>query len=151
MPFLKPTLESFQKHISKLKTDTPPKWGTMSAQRMVEHLCDWFDVATGKGENLQLEIPEDKVAKAQAFLFSEHPLPRNFKVKFLPDSLNLRQESLDTAIATFESKWKEFEAFYTANPETTVLHPNFGEMNYELLLALYSKHLTHHFEQFNLI
>jgi len=76
MSFLEPTLENFQNHISKLKHDKEPLWGTLSAQGMVEHLSDWIDLTMGKLADLKLEIPEDKVVKAQAFLFSEYPLPK---------------------------------------------------------------------------
>jgi hypothetical protein len=151
MPFLEPTLESFQKHISKLKHDQEPLWGTMSAQKMVEHLSDWVDLIMGKVSDLKLEIPEDKVAKAQAFLFSEYPLPKNFKIKFLPFDNSTRNDDIQSAIAEFESKWSEFEVFYTENPDFKVLHPSFGNLDHKHVLALHSKHMTHHFQQFDLV
>ena len=151
MSFLEPTLENFQNHISKLKHDKEPLWGTLSAQGMVEHLSDWIDLTMGKIAGLKLEIPEDKVVKAQAFLFSEYPLPKNFKANFFPIREKFRNKDLDSAISEFESKWGEFEAFYFENPDFTTMHPSFGELNNKYLLALHSKHMTHHFQQFELI
>ncbi|MFT6503302.1 MAG: hypothetical protein ACJASQ_003435 [Crocinitomicaceae bacterium] len=151
MLFLEPTLENFQKHISKLKQDKQPLWGTLTAQGMVEHLSDWIDLTMGKGGDLKLEIPEDKVAKAQAFLFSEYPLPKNFQAKFFPISENFRNMDLESAIAEFENKWNELEAFFIKNPDFSTMHPSFGVLDYKQLMALHSKHLTHHFEQFELI
>lgn len=149
MSFLEPTLENFQKHVSKLTSNSKAEWGTMSSQRMIEHLSDWVDLVLTKGG--ELLIPEDKVSKAKAFLFSEHPLPRNFKVKFLPPELDLRNNNLEEAIKEFEQKWAGFEQFYKENPSHITMHPNFGDLDYKHVLALHSKHLTHHFEQFNLI
>lgn len=151
MSFLEPTLESFQKHVSKLKDDTPPLWGSMSAQKMVEHLSDWIDLVMTTGEQFELLIPEEKVPKAQAFLFSEYSLPREFKVKFLPPELDLRNDNVQGAIEEFESKWTKMEAFYEANPDHITLHPNFGRLDHKHVLALHSKHLTHHFQQFGLV
>jgi len=151
MSFLEPTLDNFQKHISKLKHDQEPLWGTMSAQRMVEHLSEWIDLAMSNSSDYALEIPEEKVAKAQAFLFSEYPLPKNFKAKFLPFGANHRNEELQSAIAEYESKWSDFEAFFAKNPDFKMFHPSFGNLDHKHILALHSKHMTHHFEQFNLI
>lgn len=151
MSFLEPTLENFQKHIAKLKTDSTPEWGSMTAQKMVEHLSDWTDLCIGNGGDFPIEIPEDKVKKAQAFLFSEYALPRNFKVKFLPDGVSHRNPDLETAIKEFEVKWNIFERFHAENPKIKIIHPNFGSLDYKHILALHSKHMTHHFEQFNLI
>ena len=75
MLFLEPTLENFQKHIAKLKRDKEPLWGTMSAERMVEHLTESLDISMGKAGDNKLEIPLENIGKAQAFLFSEYPLP----------------------------------------------------------------------------
>ena len=151
MTFLDPTLESFQKHISKLTAETPAEWGRMSAQGMVEHLSDWLDLASTPDNGFSLEIPEDKVPKAQAFLFSEHPLPRNFQVKFLPPETNHRNESLPEAIEEFESKWSAFEEFHKNNPGVEIMHPSFGMLDHKKLMALHGKHMTHHFQQFNLV
>ncbi|NRA11755.1 MAG: hypothetical protein HRT57_07360 [Crocinitomicaceae bacterium] len=151
MSFLEPTLENFQKHVSKLKHDQEPLWGTMSAQRMVEHLSEWIDLAMGNGGDHKLAIPEDKIEKAQAFLFSEYPLPKNFKAKFLPFDTDHRNDRLRSAITEFEAKWADFEAFYTKNPNFKSMHPSFGELDHKHLLALHSKHMTHHFQQFDLV
>ncbi|MFT6245983.1 MAG: hypothetical protein ACJA0U_002317 [Salibacteraceae bacterium] len=151
MLFLEPTLENFQKHIAKLKQDKEPLWGTMSAQRMVEHLTESLDIYLGKVGDNRLEIPEEKVEKAQAFLFSEYPLPKNFKAKFLPSNASNRNTDLESAIAEFENKWNELEAFFIKNPDFTTMHPSFGELDHKQIMALNSKHLTHHFKQFELI
>ncbi|MEJ6801200.1 MAG: DUF1569 domain-containing protein [Crocinitomicaceae bacterium] len=151
MLFLEPTLENFQKHIAKLKRDKEPLWGTMSAERMVEHLTESLDISMGKAGDNKLEIPLENVGKAQAFLFSEYPLPKNFKDKFLPSNTSNRNAHFQLAISEFENKWVEFENFFIKNPGFKALHPSFGNLNHKQYLALHCKHMTHHFEQFELI
>lgn len=151
MSFLEPTLENFQKHISKLKNEKKPLWGTLSAQGMIEHLTDLLDIAMSKEGDHDLEIHEERVQKAQAFLFSKYPLPRNFKVKFLPSNASNRNPELQHAISEFENKWAEFEGFFVHNSDSKALHPSFGNLDHKHYLALHSKHMTHHFEQFELI
>lgn len=151
MNYIDPTLENALKHLEKLNEDTKPAWGTMTSQRMVEHITDTMRLATGKLGNFPLAIPEDKVEKAQGFLHSEHPLPKNFQVDFARPEVPLRNENLSDAIDELSANWIEFEEFFEENPEMVTLHPSFGNLNYELWLKIHSKHLTHHFLQFGLI
>lgn len=151
MDFKHIQLEDILKTLDKLEPNTQPKWGTMSAQRMVEHLTDTLDLAIENVENVQLEIPEEKVTKAQAFIGSEHPMPRNFEATFAPSDKALRNESIDLAIDEFAVKWIDFENYFESNPDQKTLHPNFGELDFKLWKELNAKHLKHHFEQFGLV
>lgn len=144
-------LEDILKKLDELEPNTAPKWGSMSAQRMIEHLTDTLDLSMGKVENMKLEIPEDKISKAQGFIVSEHPMPRNFEAQFAPANKPTRNESIDLAIDEFALRWVDFENYFESNPDVKTLHPNFGELDFELWKKLNSKHLKHHFEQFGLI
>lgn len=151
MDFTAPTLENALAHFNQLTDETKPEWGNMSPIGMVEHITDSLYLAQGKFEDVSLQIPEDKVEKAQQFLHSKHPLPKNFKAPFgNPDGDN-RNSSLKDAIKEFEDNWKKFEANYAKNPEMKALHPSFGHLGYDDWLQLHSKHLTHHFQQFGLL
>jgi hypothetical protein len=136
--------------MDKLSPDTKPLWGAMSAQRMIEHLSDVIKIASGKVQ-LPLEIPEDKIEKMQSYLDSDKPMARNIEVPFAGKDEPLRNEEIELAIDEFLLEWIDFENFYTENPGATVLHPYYGNLNYDQWLRLHSKHLTHHFEQFGLI
>ena len=151
MLFLEPSLENFKKHISKLKLGKKPLLGTLSAQGMLEHLTDSLDIAMSKEGDHDLEVPKERVDIAQVFLFSKHLLPRNFKAKFLPSNASNRNTELPHAISEFEKKRAEFEDFFSHNPNSKALHPSFGNLDNKYYLALHSKHITHHFEQFGLI
>ncbi len=149
MQFIEPTLPAFLAHLKNLSADKQPLWGSMSPQRMVEHIADVLHLSVGKYQLEQL-IPENKVEKAQAFLKTEHPMPKNFKVPFATPETPLRNQSLDEAIEEFSNAWKTAEKFFEENPGVTTLHPSFGQLNYDQWLLLHSKHFSHHFEQFGI-
>ncbi|NNC83232.1 MAG: phenylacetic acid degradation bifunctional protein PaaZ, partial [Flavobacteriales bacterium] len=44
-PFMEVSAKNLTKALAKLKEDTKPKWGSMSAQRMVEHLEEAYEYA----------------------------------------------------------------------------------------------------------
>ncbi len=151
MNYIEPTLDVVLKHFDALSADKQPLWGSMNATRMVEHITDTLHLAMGRLPEIKLSIPEDKIPKAQAFLFSEHPLPRDFQAPFAKPNTPNRHDELSDAIDEFTLTWIEFDDFYEQNPEQKVLHPSFGELNYEMWMRLHQKHLTHHLQQFGLI
>ena len=67
--------------LESLETTTVPAWGEMSAQRMIEHLCDALYMSCGIGE-FELEVPEDRIEKMQLFLASDKPMAQNIRVSF---------------------------------------------------------------------
>lgn len=143
-------LENILEALSKLDADTPPSWGNMSAQRMVEHLTDMLRVANGK--TLQsLLLPEEKVEKMQLFLESDKPMARGVEVPFAPKDWTLRHEELDLAIDEFTDEWLAFEEYFYENPEAKLTHAYYGPLNFEQWRKLNDKHILHHFEQFNLL
>ena len=46
---------------------------------------------------------------------------------------------------------KKFENYYKVNPKAKIVHPFFGELNYDYWKKFQVKHFTHHFKQFNLL
>lgn len=147
MSFLEADLHQILPLLKQLSADERPLWGSMSAQRMVEHLSDTIDLSLGK-INAKLELPEDKVERAQAFLASEHPMPRNFEVSFATKDTPVRNDDLDSAIQEFVEKWNEFEGYYKLNPDKTHLHPNFGILKKDQWTRIHRKHISHHLAQF---
>lgn len=150
MKFISTDLEVLLPLFEKLEADQMPLWGTMNAQRMIEHLCDTLRIAAGENV-LPLEIPEDKIEKMLAFLDTDKPMARNLKVSFAAENSALRHEELELAIDEYVERWIDLEALYAINPSLTNVHPYYGPLNFEQWKRLHSKHLTHHFEQFGLI
>lgn len=135
--------------LKKLSVDSEPLWGKMNAQAMVEHLIETLKLAQGKLET-SLEIPEEKVQKAQGFILSEHPMPKNFKASFAPEKPVLNYLSMNEAIEGFEQEWISYNAFFDGNENRETLHPNFGMLNKALWDKLNEKHIQHHLSQFGL-
>ena len=150
MAFIDLEISEIIQLLDKLDPQAKPQWGNMSAQRMVEHLSDTIKIASGKSK-FPLEIPEDRLEKMKGFLVSDKPMAKNIAVSFAKESEELRHEEIELAIDEFLLEWIDFEEHYASNPNRTEPHPYYGDLNYEQWCKLHSKHLTHHFEQFNLL
>ena len=148
--FIETDIETLLPYFEKLKPETKPLWGSMSAQRMVEHLTDTLRIATG--ENPQaLEIPEDRIPRMVAFLDSDKPMAQGIVVPFAPAGEPLRHEEIELAVDEYIETWLDMEALYENNPGLTHPHPFYGPLNFDQWKRLHSKHLTHHLTQFGLL
>lgn len=136
--------------LDRLSPETMPKWGSMSAQRMIEHLSDSIKISSGK-LILPLEISEMMIPKMQDILASDKEMPKNFEVPFAQNEDQLRNEELALAIDEFLLEWIDFEECFSENADLRHVHPYYGALNYEQWMKLHSKHFTHHFKQFGLI
>lgn len=150
MAFVSTDLESILSYLNKLTPDTKPSWGSMSAQRMVEHLTDTYRIATGENPQ-KLVMEEEKLPRMLAFLESDKPMAQNIAVGFAQSETPLRHEELELAVDEFIDTVLHFEELYENNPEMREIHPYYGPLNYEQWQRLNAKHLTHHFTQFGLI
>lgn len=150
MTFIQTDLETILSYLNALTPDSKAQWGTMNAQRMVEHLTDTLRIATGKNPQ-SLLVPEDKLDKMLAFLDSDKPMAKEIQVPFATPEMKLRHEEIELAVDEFVEEWLEFEELYDSNPEHREVHPYYGPLNKAQWERLNAKHLTHHFEQFGLI
>ena len=138
-------------YLNKINNSQKPLWGTMSAQRMIEHLSDIVLISRSLNHKYPLKINPQKVELAQAFIYSDKPLPKNFKVSFALDENRTRNLNISQAIFEFESEWELYLKFFQSNPNVKTLHPYFGELDFKLWNLLHAKHFTHHFIQFDLL
>ena len=150
MEFIELDISEIIQKMDKLTADTKPSWGSMSAQRMVEHLADTLKIASGKIK-FPLEIPEDRIEKMQNFLDSDKPMARDIEVPFAKKDTKIRNEEIELAIDEFLLEWVDFEEHFEADENRRELHPYYGNLNYNQWCRLHSKHLTHHFEQFGIL
>lgn len=148
--FIETDLESVLAHLNKLTPEARPEWGKMSAQRMVEHLTDTIRIATGENPQ-ELVIPEEKIERMVAFLYTDKPMARNIEVPFAKADAPLRNEELELAIDEFVEAYLEFQELFAENPELKTVHAFYGPLNYEQWDLLNKKHLTHHFTQFGIL
>ena len=148
--FIEADIETILNKLSTLEETQKPVWGSMSAQRMVEHLTDSVKVANGK-IIIDLLIPEEKIEKMQLFLASDKPMAKNIEVPFAKKDTELRHSEIDLAIDELTEEWCDFQELFEENENMKTVHPYYGALNYEQWKRLHSKHFTHHFEQFGLI
>lgn len=144
-----PSPEFILEKISRLQPESKAFWGDMSAQRMVEHLSEAVQISF-QDHDFPLTVPEDKIERAQAFLASEHPMPKNFKVDFAKPETPLRLESIEKAVEELLASWEASEAWWNNNPDTKRMHPSFGNLDRSQWQRVHAKHFAHHFEQFGL-
>lgn len=149
MTYISTDLKIISEHLNKIDSKNVALWGTMSPQRMIEHLTDAVSLSR-VNHDFPLELKEEYIPKAQAFLISDHPLPKDFKAAFAPENVPVRNKNITEAVTEFEKAWKHFIADYTANPDKKSLHPNFGILDFDLWKRLHSKHITHHLAQFGI-
>lgn len=141
-------LEDLHRLLTELDPSTPPAWGQMNVQQMVEHMKDAVLVAAGKIP-AKLLTPEKRLPQMVAFLFSEDPLPQNVKNPMMPETpAPVRYPDMETAIAELKRALATFQQVYAENPEREIMNPFFGPLNYEGQVQLLHKHAKHHLKQF---
>jgi hypothetical protein len=140
--------------LEKLQADTKPKWGSMEAQEMVEHVA----IALKGGYALEFGADkEPKPAHTQAkiaFLEQNTPYPKGIPSPFHKEGKPAYVfASLDDAKKNLVEQVKVMYAFFD-KPENLAkffFHPFFGKLNFEEVQKFNYKHISHHFEQFDLL
>ncbi|MBP8724942.1 MAG: hypothetical protein KBF37_10705 [Saprospiraceae bacterium] len=144
--FLRETLSEL---LQTIPPDRSPSWGRMGPQHMVEHLEDAFRMANGKDVYTGIFTPDERLPKMQAFLRSDQDFKEMTKNILLPDEpLPLRLTDLRCAIAKLEKEIIDFFAFWEGHRSKTLRNPFFGDLDFELWVALLYKHCQHHLRQF---
>jgi len=136
--------------LNGLTPNQKPLWGKMKAQEMVEHLSDMLMMSRGTG-NFTIDVDAETIARRQQFLSSDKEMAKNIAVPFTKDIIELRHEELELSLDEFAEEWINFTEYYENNPNTSVIHPYYGALDFNLWLKMHDKHFTHHFKQFGLI
>ncbi len=125
-------LETIHRSLSLLTPLTPPAWGRMTAQHMVEHLIQTLRLSNGKKNLTELFIPAEKLPRYYAFLLSDQPFPRNLvRPVSEQQSLPLLQYAdIQAALIALEQELEAFRIYFAKQPAAKLLHPFFGELNY---------------------
>jgi hydroxymethylglutaryl-CoA reductase len=97
-------------------------------------------------------VSDEKTARRKPFLNTDNELQTGFKASFLSDEpIDLKFTSLHLAIDDLLTQLKLFITVFTENEHKTVVHPFFGELDFEAWKKFQVKHFTHHFKQFDLL
>lgn len=134
-----------------LKEDTKPVFGQMNAQQMIEHLSAITQIANGNW-NVDVFVSEEKSARRKPFLDSENELQMGFRASYLSDGpVPLKFNSLAEAIDDLDYQVQQFLMIFNKEEGRTVVHPFFGELDFDYWKKFQVKHFTHHFKQFDLL
>ena len=139
--------------LDQLSAEQTGKWGLMNGQQMVEHVTSFFKVSTGRLV-FPLVTPAELLPKLRAFLWSEAEFKENTKApgNVIPAApLPVHNASTTIAIEKLKKEINLFLETFKNDPTTKILHPVFGELNFEDWVQLHHKHLIHHAKQFNLL
>ncbi len=137
--------------VSKLTPEQKGNWGVMNAQQMIEHVADFFKVSYGKIKFNQITAPE-QLSKFREFLWSDKEFKENTKAPMLPETaFAVRNNSMNESLLELQNDINNFFSQFSGKEEDKILHPVFGELNFEDWIQLHYKHTQHHAKQFSLI
>jgi hypothetical protein len=140
------------KYIATLRSiapDTPPAWGKMNFQQMVEHMSDSFRIANGKDPQ-DCITPEEHLPKMQAFIMSDKPFRENTVNPQLPETPPpVRFDRVEDAIGELQQEIDDFFEVFDQDKHKIITNPIFGDLNYEHWVHLLYKHAIHHLRQFS--
>lgn len=139
--------------LNRLENSSPPKWGVMNAQQMIEHLADFYNVSAEK-ISCKLYTSEEHLPAYKAFLLSDKAFRENTKapVELLGDEPRpLRFATLAEAKDNLKKSVSDFAEYFNKDKERKTLHPVFGFLNFDEWVLLHYKHVQHHLKQFDLI
>ena len=128
---------------------TPPKWGKMDLQQMVEHMSDSFRQANGRDIHTTIVTPEENIPKMQAFLMTEKPFRENTPNPMMPDTPNAHKNgNMQDALAELRGEIAHFFKVFETTPDRQITNPLFGDLSYNMWVQLLHKHAIHHLNQY---
>ena len=138
--------------LKQIPSDTPPQWGKMTLQQMVEHFSESVRIASGKTVHTDFVYPPDLLQKYREFMLSEKPFKENTVNPLLPEvPAPVINASAEQAINELHKEIKYFSDVFEKNDLQVTRNPFFGDLNYEQNLHLLHKHALHHLRQFGIV
>lgn len=138
--------------LQDVPTDTPPAWGKMTLQQMIEHFADSVRIASGNTVFTKFASPPEVLEKARAFMLSEKPFRENTRNPLLPETpAPVRNPSKEEAIKELQQELQTFFTVFEQNKLPTTRNPLFGDLNFDQNIHLLYKHALHHLKQFGIL
>ena len=137
-------------YLQRLDPSTPPQWGKMNVQQMIEHFTiDGLKTANGSQKYQDIITPAENLARLREFLMSEKPFRENTKNKLMNEEpAPLKHKTVQATIGELQEELIAFFDVYEKNPELVIRNPFFGDLNFEENVQLLYKHALHHLRQF---
>lgn len=134
--------------LRQIHSDTPRRWGKMSAHQMICHLNDGFRMYMGLKPVPAVPISIPRSLLKWVALWAPIPWPKGFKT-----APQLDQLSGGTPRVAFENDMEDLRSSidrFTRQPKDFEhqLHPQFGRMSEKEWMRLGYLHVDHHLRQF---
>jgi oxepin-CoA hydrolase/3-oxo-5,6-dehydrosuberyl-CoA semialdehyde dehydrogenase len=151
--FTEMTSEKIIECLDRLSEKSKAKWGSMTAQHMIEHLEYTYRIAAGQIQDFEIATPEKYLEKTHETLYNYKPMPREYDFPLAEKSKikELKHPDLTSAKEKMLEARDEYLQFFKENPDVRTKNVVFGELSKFEWYLLERKHLNHHFEQFNLL
>jgi hypothetical protein len=135
--------------LRQIPSDTPPLWGKMTLQQMIEHFSESVRIASGRMQIHDIITPPDQEEKMRAFLLSEKPFRENTPNPLLPEvPAPVKKPSVKEALHELDEEIAFFFETFRKNDVQVTRNPFFGDLNFEQNIQLLYKHAIHHLRQF---
>jgi hypothetical protein len=137
------------RYLQQIDPSTPPLWGKMNVQQMIEHIAGFIMVASGRKQFDTIVTPSERLDKMREFLMSDKPFRENTKNPLLGEEPEpLRYKTVQGAIGALQQELIYFFQAFEANPNLITRNPIFGDLSFEQNVQLLHKHALHHLRQF---
>lgn len=137
-------------YLQRLDPSTPPRWGKMSVQGMIEHFSgDAVRNANGRLTYDKIVTAAEHLTRMREFMMSEKPFrPNTMNPLMGEEAAPLKFQTVQAAIGELQEELIHFFDVYEKDPSMIILNPFFGELNFEQNVQLLHKHALHHLKQF---
>lgn len=138
------------RYLQQLDPATPPRWGKMSVQNMIEHFGgDAVRNASGRLKIDTIITPPENLPKMRDFMMSDKPFKENTMNPLLKEEpAPLRYKTIQGAIGALHQELIYFFEVFEKNPVLITRNPFFGDLTFEQNVQLLHKHAIHHLKQF---
>ncbi|HUR64949.1 MAG TPA: hypothetical protein VMZ03_01245 [Chitinophagaceae bacterium] len=136
--------------LQRLDPSTPPRWGKMSVQQMIEHYAgDAVRNASGRLKFDTIMTPPERLEQLREFMMSDKPLHENTKNPLMGEEpAPLHYKTIQAAIGALQQELIYFFEAFEKNPQLITRNPFFGDLSFEQNVQLLYKHAIHHLRQF---
>ena len=137
-------------YLQRLDPATPPHWGKMNVQQMIEHYAgDALRNASGRLKIDHIMTPPEKLERMREFMMSNKPFKEDTKNPLMAEEpAPTRYKTVQAAISGLQQELIYFFEAFEKNPELVTRNPFFGDLNFEQNVQLLFKHALHHLRQF---
>jgi hypothetical protein len=149
-----PAKAEFLKHrfvplLRQIPSGTPPQWGKMTLQQMIEHFSENVRIASGKTVHTDFVFSPEQLQKVREFMLSDKPFKENTINPLMPEvPAPVVNVSIEEAIGELQKEIDFFFSVFEKNNLQVTRNPFYGDLNYEQNVHLLYKHAAHHLRQF---